>query len=94
VDAITEMLSAALEVHLALITVGQNEVVKRLASWAAILAVPTMIASFYGMNFRCDAGVALALWVSDDFGRDDIALCVVVSTAASCWVAVGIGYSY
>ncbi len=51
VDAITEMLSAALEVHLALITVGQNEVVKRLASWAAILAVPTMIASFYGMNF-------------------------------------------
>ncbi|MDP2228859.1 MAG: magnesium and cobalt transport protein CorA, partial [Moraxellaceae bacterium] len=31
VDALTEMLSAALEVHLALITVGQNEVVKRLA---------------------------------------------------------------
>lgn len=52
VDAITEMLSAALDVHLALITVGQNEVVKRLASWAAILAVPTMIASFYGMNFE------------------------------------------
>ncbi len=51
VVAINEMLSAALEVHLALITVGQNEVVKRLASWAAILAVPTMIASFYGMNF-------------------------------------------
>ena len=52
VDAITEMLSAALDVHLALITVGQNEVVKRLASWAAILAVPTLIASLYGMNFE------------------------------------------
>ncbi|MFN3586925.1 MAG: magnesium/cobalt transporter CorA [Moraxellaceae bacterium] len=52
VDALTEMLSAALEVHLALISVGQNEVVKRLASWAAILALPTMVASFYGMNFE------------------------------------------
>lgn len=51
IDSINEMLSAALEVHLALVTVGQNEVVKRLASWAGILAVPTMIASFYGMNF-------------------------------------------
>ena len=30
---------------------SQNEIVKRLASWAAILAVPTLIASIYGMNF-------------------------------------------
>lgn len=52
VDALSEMLSAALDVNLALVTVGQNEVVKRLASWAAILAVPTLIASLYGMNFQ------------------------------------------
>lgn len=52
VDALSEMLSAALDVNLALVTVGQNEVVKRLASWAAILAVPTLIASLYGMNFE------------------------------------------
>ena len=39
------------DVNLALVSVGQNEIVKRLASWAAILAIPTMIASFYGMNF-------------------------------------------
>lgn len=52
IDSINEMLSAALEVNLALVSVGQNEVVKRLASWAGILAVPTMIASFYGMNFE------------------------------------------
>lgn len=34
-----------------MVTVGQNEVVKRLASGGGLLAVPTLIASFYGMNF-------------------------------------------
>ncbi len=48
----SEMLKVAMDVNLAMVSVGQNEVVKRLASWAAILAVPTMIASFYGMNFE------------------------------------------
>ena len=31
---------------------AQNEVTKRLTGWAAIIAVPTFIASVYGMNFR------------------------------------------
>jgi magnesium transporter len=31
---------------------AQNEVTKRLTGWAAIIAVPTYIASVYGMNFR------------------------------------------
>ena len=30
----------------------QNEVAKRLAGWGAILAIPTMVFSLYGMNFR------------------------------------------
>jgi magnesium transporter len=30
----------------------QGEVVKRLAGWAALLAVPTLVASWYGMNFE------------------------------------------
>lgn len=54
-DAITamrEMLSAAMNVNLSLITVRQNEVVKRLAGWAALLAAPTLVASWYGMNFH------------------------------------------
>ena len=29
----------------------QNEQVKRISSWAAILFAPTLIASVYGMNF-------------------------------------------
>ena len=31
---------------------AQNEQVKRISSWAAILFAPTLIASIYGMNFR------------------------------------------
>ena len=50
-DAMREMLTAAMQVHLALASVAQNEVVKRLAGWGAILAIPTMVFSLYGMNF-------------------------------------------
>ena len=45
------MLGAALNVNQALVTLSQGEVVKRLAGWAALLAAPTLIASWYGMNF-------------------------------------------
>ena len=52
IDSMLEMLSTAMQVHLALVTVGQNEIVKRLAGWGAILGVPTMVFSLYGMNFH------------------------------------------
>jgi magnesium transporter len=52
VDSLREMLTTAVQVHLAMVTVGQNEVVKRLAGWGAILAIPTVIFSLYGMNFE------------------------------------------
>lgn len=52
VDSMREMLNTAMQVHLTLATVRQNEVVKRLAGWGAILAVPTMVFSLYGMNFK------------------------------------------
>lgn len=51
-DNLREMLNTAMSVNLALVTVHQNEVVKRLAGWGAILAVPTVVFSLYGMNFR------------------------------------------
>ena len=50
-DTMREMLTAALTVNLSLVTVTQGEVVKRLAGWAALLAAPTLLASWYGMNF-------------------------------------------
>jgi magnesium transporter len=50
-DVIREMLTTAIQVNLALVTVTQNEVVKRLAGWGAVLAIPTVVFSLYGMNF-------------------------------------------
>ena len=50
-DTLREMLTAAVSVNLSLATVHQGEVVKRLGAWAALLAAPTLIASWYGMNF-------------------------------------------
>jgi magnesium transporter len=52
VDTSRELLTTALEANLSLIAVSQNEAMKRLAGWAAIIAVPTMIAGVYGMNFQ------------------------------------------
>ncbi len=51
-DNMREMLNSAMQVNLALVGVSQNEVVKRLAGWGAILAIPTVVFSLYGMNFH------------------------------------------
>ncbi len=50
-DGMREMLTTAMQVNLALVANNQNEVVKRLAGWGAILAIPTVTFSLYGMNF-------------------------------------------
>jgi len=52
IEGLQQLSHIALEANLALITVSQNDDTKRLAAWAAILAVPTMIAGLYGMNFK------------------------------------------
>jgi magnesium transporter len=51
IDMQRELLSTALEAHLSLMSVAQNEHMKRITAWAAMIAVPTMIAGVYGMNF-------------------------------------------
>ncbi len=51
-NAMREMLGAAINVNMSLVTLGQNEVMKKLAGWAALLATPTLITSWYGMNFH------------------------------------------
>jgi magnesium transporter len=51
VDTQRELLTTALEANLSLMSIAQNEVMKRFAGWGAIIALPTMIAGIYGMNF-------------------------------------------
>jgi len=51
-DGLRDMVTTALSVNLSMITLAENEVTKRLASYAALVAVPTLIAGIYGMNFK------------------------------------------
>jgi magnesium transporter len=47
-----ELLTSILQANLAVISVQQNDIVKKISGWAAIITVPTLIASIYGMNFQ------------------------------------------
>ncbi len=75
-----DLLSTILQANVAVISVEQNDVVRKISAWAGIITVPTFVASFYGMNFThmpelrwhyayplCVAVMiflALALWAS------------------------------
>lgn len=45
------LLDSILQAHLAQVTVAQNEDMRKITAWAAIVAVPTMVCGVYGMNF-------------------------------------------
>jgi magnesium transporter len=52
VSAQRDLLATILEANMAVIGVQQNDSVRKISGWAAIITVPTFIASFYGMNFE------------------------------------------
>jgi len=52
IESLREMVTTAITVNLSLLTIQESEVTKRLAGYAALVAVPTMIAGIYGMNFQ------------------------------------------
>ena len=47
-----DLLGSALHANLTQVSVRQNEDMRKISAWVAILAVPTMIAGIYGMNFE------------------------------------------
>jgi magnesium transporter len=51
-DGLRDMVITAMSVNLSMITLHEGEVTKKLAAYAALVAVPTMIAGIYGMNFE------------------------------------------
>ena len=51
IDNLRSGLAAAFETEMLLASSRQNDIVRQLAAWAAILAVPTAVAGIYGMNF-------------------------------------------
>ncbi|MER6468227.1 magnesium and cobalt transport protein CorA [Streptomyces collinus] len=52
IAAFDELLNSILQAHLAQVTVAQNEDMRKITAWAAVIAVPTMVCGVYGMNFR------------------------------------------
>ncbi|MFE0578830.1 MULTISPECIES: magnesium and cobalt transport protein CorA [unclassified Streptomyces] len=51
IEGLDRLLSDALAAHLAQTGLRQNDDVRKISAWAAIAAVPTMVAGIYGMNF-------------------------------------------
>lgn len=51
IAAYEALLDSILQAHLAQVTVAQNEDMRKITAWAAIVAVPTMVCGIYGMNF-------------------------------------------
>ena len=52
IDALREVLAFAFEASVLMGQSQETAITKKLASWAAILAVPTALAGIYGMNFE------------------------------------------
>ncbi|MEX2285172.1 MAG: magnesium/cobalt transporter CorA [Gemmatimonadota bacterium] len=52
INHLREAISTAVTVNVSFISVQENEVVKRFAGYGALVAIPTMIAGIYGMNFQ------------------------------------------
>jgi magnesium transporter len=50
-ESLEAMLNAVMQAHIAQVGLRQNEDMRRISAWVAIVAVPTLIAGIYGMNF-------------------------------------------
>ena len=52
IAALDELLTGVLQANFAQLTVRDNQDLRKISSWVAIAAVPTMIFGLYGMNFE------------------------------------------
>jgi magnesium transporter len=52
IESFAILLNGVLQANLTQISVRQNEDMRRISAWVAIIAVPTAVAGIYGMNFR------------------------------------------
>jgi magnesium transporter len=69
IDGYRDLLTSILSANLTQVGVRQNEDMRKISAWVAIVAVPTLIAGIYGMNFdnmpelRWSFGYPLAIGV-------------------------------
>jgi magnesium transporter len=52
IEGFRELLTSILAANLTQVSVRQNDDVRKISAWAAIIAVPTLITGIYGMNFQ------------------------------------------
>jgi magnesium transporter len=52
IETLDNLLSSAHDAYMARISVQQNDDMRKISSWVAIAAIPTLIAGIYGMNFE------------------------------------------
>ncbi len=79
VDSLDLLLSTAFDAHLAALSLQQNEDMRTISAAIGLVAVPTMIAGIYGMNF--DHMPELHWWLGYPF-----ALLLMVGSSAALWV--------
>jgi magnesium transporter len=51
IESARDTVATAISVNLSMIALQESETMKRLAAYAALVAVPTLVAGIYGMNF-------------------------------------------
>jgi len=86
IENIREMLTTAITVNLAMISLAESEITKRLAAWGALITVPTLIAGIYGMNF---AHIPELHW---EFGYPFAALLMIGVDALVFWRLRRVGW--
>ncbi len=77
IDMLRTSASDAMQFHLASLTIQQNESVQKLAGWGAILAVPTVVFSLYGMNFE---------WMPELHQRWAYPAVMIATSVGSVWL--------
>ena len=80
IDRLRISTSDAMQFHLASLSVKQNESVQKLAGWGALLALPTVVFSLYGMNFDQHARTEMAVGLPRPAAGD---------RRRGCWCCIG-----
>jgi magnesium transporter len=76
-DSLRELLSSIFETNISLADARLNVVVRRLTSWAAIVAVPTAVTGYFGQNLRFPGYGTV--------GGFAVSLCLIVVLCVGLW---------
>ena len=96
-EGFRDLLTSVLSANLAQVTVRQNEDVRRISAIVAILAVPTMIAAIYGMNFEHMPELGWTFGyplVARGDGADLLRRCTAISGASAGCESPGLGITH